>query len=373
MTELGLALLALLFYTYLGYPLLVAAWSRLVPREAAAPNDFEPTVSVCLAVSNGAAHLAQKLDSLERLDYPHDKLEILVCSDGSTDDSDDIVTRYAGDDPRIRWLENEVRLGKPSALNRLRDAARGDVVVLTDVRQPISPNAVRALTRRLADPTVGCVSGNLVLSGSSGAGVYWRYERFIRNSEGRLGKMAGVSGALYALRREDLPKLPPDVILDDMYVPLHVALRGKSVVFEASARAYDDAFDDEREFSRKVRTLAGNYQLVAMMPELLLPGRNRAWFSLLSHKLARLACPWALALLFLSSLAVVGRPAPDLSSAELGFWRALTLFQGLAYGLAAVGSVAGRWGALARTFVVLNLAAVVGLWRYARGRQAVTW
>src|SRR6185503_17034158 len=133
------------------------------------------------------------------------------------------------------------------------------------------------------------------------------------------------------------------------------------------AEAYDEAYDDEREFSRKVRTLAGNYQLIAKMPWLLVPGKNPVWFQIVSHKLLRLVCPWALFVIFAASLAL----AVDsrLSGFELSFWRTLALGQVLFYLLAASGGRAGRLGSLARTFVILNAAALVGLWRFLRGSQ----
>lgn len=369
---LGVGLIALIAYTYLGYPLWIALWSRLFPRAVSGHGDYQPSVSVLIAVMNGAEHLPRKLASLRALDYPPELVEILICSDGSTDDTFALAQQAAEESPRIHAFQNPTRMGKPSALNRLRRAASGDVLVLTDVRQLISPNAVRALVSPLADPSVGCVSGNLVIHGSGGPGAYWRYERFIRGAEGRLGLMVGVSGALYALRRVDFPSLPPQVILDDMYVPLSVALSGKSVILADGARAFDRAFDDKREFARKVRTLAGNYQLLLLMPRLLAP-TSRTWFSLFSHKLLRLLCPWALLTLQALSLVLALDPASTLSVTALDFWRAMLLGQIAFYTLALLGARAGKTGALARTFVVLNAAAMVGLWRFARGRQAVTW
>lgn len=365
-------MLALIAYTYVGYPVWIALWARLFPRTVSARDDFQPSVSVLLAVVDGAEHLPRKLSNLQALEYPAELLEILVCSDGSSDDTLALAEQAAASDPRIRVFDNPTRMGKPSALNRLRGAAVGEVLILTDVRQAISPNAVRALVSPLADPSVGCVSGNLVLDGTTGAGAYWRYERFIRGSEGRLGRMVGVSGALYSVRRADFPSLPPELILDDMYVPLSVALAGKSVIFADEAQAFDQAFVDEREFSRKVRTLAGNYQLVALMPRLLAP-TSPAWFSLGSHKLLRLLCPWALLLLLVLSLGLALAGTPGLSASATTLWRIMALGQLAFYSLAALGGRLGRLGVLARTFVVLNAAAIVGLWRFARGRQAVTW
>lgn len=369
---LGLGLIALVSYTYLGYPLWVALWARLFPRAIEPRSGYQPSVSVLMAVMNGAEFLPRKLESLYALDYPPDLVEILICSDGSSDDTLAIAREAAKRDPRIRVFENPERLGKPSALNRLRDAAEHEVLLLTDVRQQLSPNAIRALVAPLSDPSVGCASGNLVLDGPGGAGTYWRYERFIRGSEGRLGRMVGVSGALYAVRRRDFPRLPPEVILDDVYVPLSISLEGKSVTFVDAAQAFDRALDDEHEFSRKVRTLAGNYQLLTLMPRLLSP-TTQPWFALFSHKLLRLLCPWALVLLLISSLLLAALPSPVMPPDWVAFWRAMALAQTVFYLSALLGSRAGRFGSLARTFVVLNAAAVVGLWRFARGRQAVTW
>jgi cellulose synthase/poly-beta-1,6-N-acetylglucosamine synthase-like glycosyltransferase len=282
-------------------------------------------------------------------------------------------------DPRIKLLSDLERKGKPTALNRLRQAARGDVLIMNDVRQPLAPNAVSELVRALRDPRIGCVSGNLILAGGAGAGAYWRYEKLIRGCEAELGTMAGVSGSIYAIRRDDFPELPKNIILDDMWVPLSVAMRKKRVVLAEAACAFDEAFDDEREFARKVRTLAGNYQLVSSMPEILLPFVNPTWFPLVSHKLMRLFCPWALVLLFTSTLAIAfgiqasAHAGESVPSFEIWLWRSLAAAQIAFYTLALFGQRAGKLGSLARTFAVLNLAAVVGLWRWLRGTQAVTW
>ncbi len=181
-----------------------------------------------------------------------------------------------------------------------------------------------------------------------------------------------MSGSIYALWRRDLPDLPEDLILDDMFVPLRIALSKRYVVFCDEAEAYDDALDDQREFGRKVRTLAGNYQLLAKMPSLLIPG-TRVWFHIVSHKILRLVCPFALLVLFCASLAIALGPVSDVSTSELHFWRTLALAQIVFYALALFGARAGRVAGLMRTFVVLNAAAVVGLWRFLRRTQAITW
>lgn len=371
MSAAAVTLLLLLLYTYAGYPLLVALWARLVPRGHAGHADFEPTVSVCMAVHNGAEYVSRKLKSLQQLNYPENKLEILVYSDGSTDATEPLLRELAASEPRLRLVTSSQRLGKPAGLNRLRAEASGEVLLMTDVRQTIAPQALRALLVPLADPEIGCVSGSLVLTGGTGAGAYWRYEQFIRSSEARLGSMLGVSGSLYALRREDLRELPTDLLLDDMFVPFELIRRRKRVVLSLEAEAYDEACADDREFSRKVRTLAGNYQLFTKLPWLLVPGSNPLWFQLVSHKLLRLLCPWAL--LGLLAASVLLSVEPGLSSSESWAWRGLLAAQLLLYALAACGPRAGRVGSLARSFVVLNAAVLVGLWRFLRGSQTVTW
>jgi poly-beta-1,6-N-acetyl-D-glucosamine synthase len=371
MIWLVIAALALLAYTYFGYPLLMALRSRgRVTAQPEAP-DWEPMVSVLMSVHDAADRIALKLENLLVLDWPADRIEFLIYSDGSSDGTDEIVLRYAARDSRIRFVRGE-RHGKPTALNRLHKLASGSVLLLTDVRPLLDPGALRVLVGLLSDRDVGCVSGNLILDGDSGSGAYWRYEKLIRSSEGKTGGLVGVTGAVYAIRRKDFPELPPDLILDDMWVPLTVALRtGRRSIFSEQARAYDEAFEDDREFDRKVRTLAGNYQLLRKLPALLNPLANPLWFQVVSHKLLRLVCPWAmLVLLVASGLAALSPFTSDTQRILLG-----GLFAGqLAfYALAALGPLGGRGARLARSFVVLNAAAVVGLWRYARGSQKVTW
>jgi poly-beta-1,6-N-acetyl-D-glucosamine synthase len=371
MIWLVLAALAVLGYTYFGYPLLMALRSR---GKRAAPSetpDWEPMVSVLMSVHDAADRIQLKLENLLALDWPRDRIEFLIYSDGSSDGTDEIVLRYAARDSRIRFLRGE-RHGKPTALNRLHKLASGSVLLLTDVRPLLDPGALRELVHLLSDPKVGCVSGNLILDGDTGAGAYWRYEKLIRASEGKAGSLVGVTGAVYAIRRQDFPELPADLILDDMWVPLTVALRtGRRSIFSERARAYDQAFDDDREFERKVRTLAGNYQLVHKLPSLLNPLANPLWFEVVSHKLLRLVCPWAMLVLLIAS--GIAASAPGASQPERVALVSLFAGQLAFYALAALGPLGGRGARLARSFVVLNAAAVVGLWRFARGSQRVTW
>jgi cellulose synthase/poly-beta-1,6-N-acetylglucosamine synthase-like glycosyltransferase len=370
MLTLALVSLGVLVYTYLGYPALVALLARLYPLQQPRDPDYVPTVSVCMAVYNGAAYLDAKLESLIAQDWPPHKLEFLIYSDGCTDNTEALVRNWASRDRRVKLVRGEQRLGKPTGLNRLRDIATGEVILITDVRQPLSAGAVRALVERLADPRVGCVSGNLVLKGAAGSGAYWRYEKFIRQKEATFRSVVGMTGSIAMIRKADLPRLPRDLILDDVWIPMRLRLEGRLILFAEDAQAYDVAFEDDREFGRKVRTLAGNYQLFAWMPALLSPFSNPSWFETVSHKWLRLVSPWALLALVVScGVALLRDPAPvprALVTSLLGA-------QGLFYLAATIGPRAGKLGSLCRTFVVMNAAALVGLWRFLTGRQQVTW
>jgi cellulose synthase/poly-beta-1,6-N-acetylglucosamine synthase-like glycosyltransferase len=257
----------------------------------------------------------------------------------------------------------------------LAEEARGEVLLFTDLRQPLNRQATAELVQRLADPSVGCVSGNLVLEGAAGSGVYWRYERFVRKQEANFRSIVGMTGSIAAMRRADYQPLPPWVILDDVWIPMRLRLRGRRIVFAELAQAYDVAFDDEREFARKARTLAGNWQMFDLLPGLLSPLHNPSWFETMSHKLLRLLCPFVAMLLLASSLVAWFRLDALAAPPPLphGLAGGLVLGQGLFYLLATLGPVLGRPGSLARTFIVMNAAAVVGLWRFLRGRQQVTW
>jgi poly-beta-1,6-N-acetyl-D-glucosamine synthase len=363
--------LILLAYTYFGYPLLLGLLARLFPWRPRPDATWEPTVSLCVAAYNAEAYIEAKLQSLLGQAYPADEMEILVYSDGSTDGTASIVAAWAQRDPRVHLIRGATRQGKPTALNRMREQATGEVLVITDARQPVDSGALRALLSLLAAPEVGCVTGNLVLDGAEGSGVYWRYENWIRKQESRLGSVVGMTGPLSALRRCDLGPLPVDLVLDDLWIPMQLRLRGVRVLLAEDAIARDRAFADEREFGRKARTLAGNYQLFSRMPGLLLPFVNPSWFETVSHKIARLLCPWAMLALLLACTAGAAGLISQARPSEVML--RLLLAQLACYALAGLGARVGRMGALARTFVVLNAAAVVGLWRFVAGRQKITW
>jgi len=361
---------AVIGYSYLGYPLWLWLRSRWSPRPVRR-GASEPPVSAVMVVRDEEAVVARKLENLLGLDYPPGKLEVVVVSDGSSDRTDEILAGFSNE-TRLRTIAKPVSRGKAAGLNDAIRSARGDLLLFTDARQHIEPGALRFLAENFADPEVGAASGELMLgdpaSGETakGMGLYWRIEKTIRELESASGSVVGATGAIYCARRDLLDALPEGTILDDVLLPMQVARRGQRVVFDPRARAWDSPnLGDQREFSRKVRTLGGNYQLLQVAPWLL-RSPNPIRFEFVSHKLSRLAVPFAL-LAFL--IAAIFLPAP--------FYRLVLLAQVVFYTLSLVALGGFRTGPLsrvadaARTFVVLNSAAMVAFVNFITGKKAV--
>ena len=360
----------LIAYTYVGYVGLLWLRARLSPRPVRRAR-FEPSVSIVMVVRNEERFLEEKLRNLLDADYPRELCEIVVVSDGSKDRTDAILREHA-ENPRVRVLMNQLSRGKASGLNDAFAVASGDVVIFTDARQKIEPEAFRFLTENLADAEVGCVSGALMLGdpkageAARGMGLYWRIEKQIRELEAESGSAVGATGALYAVRRQLLTPVPEGTILDDVYIPMQVARQGKRVVFDPRARAWDSPdLGADREFSRKVRTLSGNYQLIQLAPWLL-SGKNPIRFEFVSHKLLRLVVPFALAAVLLSSMVLPGPVYRTALGLQLAFY-GLSLLAGLRM----KSGPFGRMADAALTFVLLNSAATVAFVNFITGRKVI--
>ena len=360
---------AVVVYTYAGYPLLLSLRARWAARRVGAVPS-EPSVTLVMAVRNEAGVIRAKFENLSQLRYPQDRIEILVVSDGSTDETAAILSSLAVD--RLRVIVCQENVGKAEALNRAIAQATGEIVVFTDARQMLEPDALRHLVADFGDPHVGCVSGDLLLgevedrNSLRGAGLYWKLEKRIRQWEGDAGSVVGATGALYAVRRELVCRLPQGTILDDVYIPLEVVRQGRRVVFEPKARVWDLPPGEPRlEFRRKVRTLTGNYQLLQLAPWLL-TRENPVRFQFVSHKILRLIVAFALLGALASSLVLT---AP--------MYRIAAGLQVLLYASAALALVPARLGGLSRlanvtlAFVVLNAAAVLALVNFLTGKKEV--
>jgi biofilm PGA synthesis N-glycosyltransferase PgaC len=361
--------LAVIVYAYLGYPVWLWVRSGLRPWPVRT-GEIDATVSVVMVVRNEERVLAAKVENLLTLDYPAERMDVVVVSDGSTDGTEAILHECARN-PRVHAVLNQLAQGKASGLNDALQVAQGEIVIFTDARQTIERGAVRVLLSNFADSHVGCVSGELMLGEpdggekSRGMGLYWRIEKAVRELESASGSVVGATGAFYGVRRELLAPVPPETLLDDVYIPMQVIRAGKRVVFEPRARAWD--LPDQgtgREFARKVRTLSGNYQLLQLAPWLL-SAENPIRFELVSHKLLRLVVPFALVAAFVACATV-----------PHAFYRTALLLQLAFYALSLAGMARVRMGPLARlgeaalTFVVLNTAAVVAFANFVTGKKA---
>ena len=329
----------LVAYVYAGYPLLLASWSyatRRPVRTRASNERSWPSVSVVVAARNEAARLGARVTNLLEQTYPG-PIEIIVVSDGSTDGTRDALAPFRD---RIRFLDLP-RGGKPLALNAGVAAATGDIVVFADARQRFAPDAIASLVSNFDDPQVGAATGELILDcedvsaapGEStiggGVGLYWRYEKWLRRHESRVWSTLGATGAIYAMRRSLWEPLPAGTLLDDVLAPMRVVLAGRRTVFDERARAYDRvAESSEAESRRKVRTLAGNYQILRLEPRLLVPFVNPVWAQYASHKIGRLLVPWALLAAFVASIALAGHS---------WLYTVALIVQLCFYGLAALG------------------------------------
>jgi cellulose synthase/poly-beta-1,6-N-acetylglucosamine synthase-like glycosyltransferase len=326
-----------------------------------------------LCVYNEQERITARLNNLRSCDYPPDCLEIIVVSDGSTDHTVDRCTEVAAADARIRLIVRPQRMGKADALNAGVAAARHDLIVFADARQDFATDTFRRLVWPFADPKVGAVTGELEIAttasqAGSGIDVYWRIERSLRFQESLVDSCIGCTGAVYAIRRGLWRPLPPDTLLDDVVVPMRIVLAGYRVLHEPSAKAFDpQPLEPEREKLRKRRTLAGNFQMLFRYPSWLMPWRNRCWWQLASHKYARLAGPWLLALLFVSHVSLLQVPV----------YRGLFVLHALFYLLAAVGLIWRRGSfkvlSLPAGFVFLNVMVLGGLIYYARRRPEGGW
>jgi biofilm PGA synthesis N-glycosyltransferase PgaC len=350
--------------SYLGYPLLLAVWSRLRHRPVVKAACYPP-VSVVLPVYNGERFLGRKLANLLALDYPPEFLEIIVVSDGSTDRTVDIVRSVSN--PRIKLVEFPARRGKPAALNAGVAQATSQVLVFNDVRQTLAPDAIQKLVANLNDPAVGAATGQFVLASEGGPksaqlGFYARYEQWIRKKESRIHSMIGAAGAFSAIRRELYRPLPAEVLLDDVYIPMQIIFQGYRNVFETEAVAYDP-LDHRPEFYRKLRTLTGNYQILRLLPAIL-SWRNPVLAQYLGHKVSRLLVPFFLLIAFGTSLYL-----------HSGFYAAALVAQVWFYGVAIafrqldrVPGI-GKLAAAGYSFVVANCAAFLGFFMFLRGKR----
>lgn len=352
---------ALVVWAYAGYP----AWAFLLQRRFGsdvARSADTPNLTVVISAYQEEQRIGARVADVLAQDYPPEHLHIIVVDDGSHDGTARAAS--ACGDPRVLVIKLGANAGKAAALNAALATIDAGIVAFADARQHYAPGTLRRLVAPFGDPLVGSVSGELAFVQTQGGatsaaslGLYWRMETALRRHEARLSQLHGVSGAIHALRRSHWVPMPAGTILDDMWIPLQVVLRGERVWLEPGAIAWDvQSATGMEEFRRKLRTLAGNWQLIARLPAIALPWRNPAFFAWFSHKFLRLLVPWALLAMLAAS-----------ASIDTPFWRAVLVLQLIGYAAAALALLAPRAAARVpllptlATFVLLNAAALLSL------------
>jgi cellulose synthase/poly-beta-1,6-N-acetylglucosamine synthase-like glycosyltransferase len=377
---------SLIAYTYFGYPLVLGLLVRLRPRPWRAQS-IEPSATLLIAAYNEAEVIADKLENSLALDYPVEKLQILVAADGSQDRTVEIVEKFAARGVELSYQPQ--RAGKMAAINRAMAQAHGEIVVFSDANNAFPTDVLRELVRPFADAEVGAVTGaKHILQGDgalgSSEGLYWRYESLVKKLEARVASCTGVAGEIFAMRRALFSPPPREIINDDFYLAMRVLRRGYRVVYVPSAHSYERVSPSaEDEALRRSRIVAGRYQALFRAGEWL-PWRSPLLiWQVVSHKFLRPLVPFAmLGALLTNFLAVLLPPRGDRQR-----WLHLSPpFNWLTFGGQVLFYLAAwlgnRWEReegwrkvlyLPAFLVNSNLAALRGLYAYLRGQHSAAW
>jgi poly-beta-1,6-N-acetyl-D-glucosamine synthase len=363
----------LVTYAFAGYPALVATLARVRPRPVLADPAFEPSVSLIVVAYNEEDVIGDRLRNCLELDYPSERVELIVIADGSDDRTAAIAREFAG----VKVLYQSERRGKLHAMNRAATAATGDVLVFSDANNRYSGDALRELVAPFADPAVGVVSGRKAIDDGTGRpldqaeGLYWRYESRVKEWETRSGSVTAVAGEIIAFRREAFPQVPIGTVLDDFAQAMLAAADGWRIAYAPAALSLEVAsatLGDEA--IRRARIVSGRSQALArFLPRVARRDPEYA-FRLVSHKGLRPLVPWALLAAAISSIASVR---------ERRWARAAVAAEGAFYGAAVAGLLEDRRGRRTRLlylpywFCRMNLATLTGLSEFARGRNDPVW
>lgn len=363
-----------LFYTYAGYPLLIALISTLRARKVRCAG-IEPTVTVIITAYNEERDMRAKLDNTLALDYPRDLLEIIVASDCSTDRTDAIAREFAVHGVRLQ--RQSERLGKTAAQNAAVEQARGEIILFSDATSLYEPDVLRAIVPNFADAEVGCVAGRLVyIDGSDshvgrGARSYWGYETFLKRHESRAGSLIGASGCLYAVRKSAYVPLYHEAC-SDFIIATKMVEQGLRAVFEANAVCTEQTNrQSDKELKMRVRIIAQTFTDLWRHRAMLNPVRSGFYgVQLLSHKVMRYLVPFFLMGLFVA--------AAVLATGSL-FYQIMLAAQLAGYACPALAWMLGRVGIRSRLlafpqyFILANLASLIACYQFLRGERYARW
>ena len=365
---------AILAYTYAGYSALVFLLSRVLARTVRRA-EITPNVSVIIAAYNEERDIARKIENTLALDYPKEKLEIIVASDCSTDGTDEIVRAYAR--RGVILHRRPERIGKSVAQNHATRFSKGNVLVFSDATTMYEHDTLRKIVRSFADPDVGCVAGRLVYVSGSDAAVgkgcrsYWGYEVFLKECESRLGSLIGVSGCLYAVRRSNYARIALDMS-SDFVIATEIHLQGMRTVYDPEAISTENTNKRGKdEFRMRVRVIEQTMSALGRYREVLNPLKHGVYaLQMISHKVMRYAAPLFMVTLFASNLFLI-------NASE--FYRLVFFAQSAFYLAALAGWASNKAGlkigplALPYYFALANAASVVAFAKFMRGEAHVTW
>ncbi|MBO0859301.1 MAG: glycosyltransferase family 2 protein [Chloracidobacterium sp.] len=366
--------IAMMAFIYVGYPALMLALSFFF-RRPVRNDEITPSVSIIIAAYNEERDIAAKLENTLALDYPRDRMEIIVASDCSTDRTDEIVREYSNQG--VILSRQPIRFGKTGAQRRAVNVSSGAILVFSDATTMYEPDAVRKIVRSFADPEVGCVAGQLIYADRAASTVgkgcrsYWGYEKFLKRCESQVGSLVGVSGCLYAVRRICHARLANDMI-DDFVIPIEIHLQGLRTVYEPEAIAIEDTNHRSKdEFRMRVRVIKQTMSALRRYSEALNPRRHKMFaLQLIVHKLLRYAAPFLLISALVSSLIASG-------SVE---WLRLALLGQLAlYGIAVIGWIGERLKirlgplVIPYYFALVNVASLVAFFKALFGKSYIVW
>lgn len=363
-------------YTYAVYPVLLALLGRLFGKQAEPPllaDDQLPSLTLLIAAHNEESAIEDRIQNALAMDYPRQKLEIIIASDGSSDQTTAIARRFAHQGVRV--LEYS-RRGKTAMLNLAIQEAQGELILLSDANTYTNPSAPRLLARWFVDPNIGAVCGRLFLTdprlGTNVDSLYWTYETFLKRRESRLGALLGSNGAIYAIRKTCFKAIPDQTIIDDFVIPLQARLRtGCAIVYDAEATAHEETAPNIRcEFHRRTRIGTGDWQAIALLWRLLDPRRGWIAFTFFSHKVLRWVCPFFM----------IGMIATNLCLAQFSpFFYTILRIQLVLYALAAAGAIMprnvplSRFMRLASLFVSMNAALFIGFYKWLATPHTGIW
>ena len=366
---------ALIVYVYALYPLLIAAFASVKPHRPAPeiPEDAWPRIAVLIPACNEERWIARKIENTLALDYPQEKLRIVVASDGSTDRTAGIAGEYAA--RGVEVIQFPGRLGKSEVLNRLIPQLSEEIALLTDANALLDPVAARHLVRNFADPSTGAVAGRRICAiqqssaPSMGEGLYWKYEAWIKSNESRVHSATCADGQIYAVRRAAVARVPSGG--EDFLIPMTMVSRGLRFVFEPDAIAVVPAAAGlAAEFRRKVRSHVSFLLNAWLLRRLLIPGRSPVCWQLLSHHVLRMFVPPAMVVAFVASETLAGSG---------NFYGVLFVAQAAFYLLAGIGFPLAHVGRRPKVlyisfyFVFAQMALAVAWWRWACGRRDFIW